>query len=56
MVRGGLVLSAALFLLYLPILLAARGLLQSYVDTAWTLTFRRLTGRAPGSAENVGAV
>jgi hypothetical protein len=48
--RGGLAISAVLFLLYLPILLAASAIVRSYMDTAWTLIFRRATGRAAGAA------
>jgi Mg2+/Co2+ transporter CorB len=32
---------------YLPILLVANGILTAYTQTAWTLTFMRLTGRKP---------
>lgn len=42
---GGTLVSLVLFLLYLPVLLVAGGILQSYIGTAWTLVFRRLTGR-----------
>lgn len=44
-VRGGAVLSIFLFILYLPLLLAAGGMLMAYVDTAWAVIFRRLTGK-----------
>lgn len=43
--RTGAIVGAVLFLIYLPILLAVMGLLTSYVDTVWTVAFRRLTGR-----------
>lgn len=46
-IQGGLIVSLVVFVLYLPILLLLNGIVQSYVNTAWTLTFRRLTGRAP---------
>ncbi len=42
-------LSAALFLVYLPFLLVLNGIVQAYIKTSWTLTFRRLTGRRPGA-------
>lgn len=48
---GSLIVSLVLFLLYLPILLALHGIITSYVETAWTLTFRRLTGRNPSAVE-----
>lgn len=35
-----------LFLLYLPILLSVQAILTTYVETTWTVAFRRLTGRA----------
>ena len=46
--RGGVILSIVLFLIYLPVLLFAESLIQSYLSTAWTLVFRRITGRQPG--------
>ncbi len=48
--RGGMILSIVLFLIYLPVLLFAESLVQSYLSTAWTLVFRRITGRQPGVA------
>jgi len=42
---GGALISIVLFLIYLPILMVAQGILQSYIGSAWTLVFRRLTGR-----------
>jgi hypothetical protein len=42
---GGALISIILFLLYLPILMVVQGILQSYTGSAWTLVFRRLTGR-----------
>lgn len=48
---GGVILSILLFLVYLPILLAARAVVTSYIETTWTVTFRRLTGHpAPVAA------
>jgi hypothetical protein len=35
------------FLIYLPVLLLAGGILKAYVQSAWTLTFLRVTGRGP---------
>jgi hypothetical protein len=48
---GGLLVSMVLALLYLPVLLLGNGILQSYINSAWTLTFRRLTGPRPDAAE-----
>ncbi len=42
----GIGIAVVLFIIYLPILLAATGILRSYIAAAWTLTFRRLTGLA----------
>ncbi|MEA4908824.1 MAG: hypothetical protein VB089_14460 [Anaerolineaceae bacterium] len=47
----GLIVAGILFLIYLPVALLASSILQAYVGTAWTLTFRRLTGR--GAAGNI---
>lgn len=44
--RTGAIVGVVLFVLYLPILLAVSGLLTAYVDSVWTVAFRRLTGRA----------
>jgi hypothetical protein len=46
--RGGIIISVVLFIIYLPVYLFARSIIQSYVSTAWTLVFRRVTGRMPG--------
>lgn len=35
------------FLVYLPVLIVAGGILKAYVQSAWTLTFLRVTGRGP---------
>jgi len=35
------------FLIYLPVLIVAGGILKAYVQSAWTLTFLRVTGRGP---------
>ena len=46
---GSMTVGVLLFLLYLPVLLAARAVLTTYMTTTWTLTFRRLTGRLAGT-------
>ncbi len=45
------VVSIALVCLYLPIALFLSGVLQSYIWSAWTLTYRRMTGRESGQME-----
>lgn len=42
-IRNGLIISAVLFVVYLPFLLLFSGILRSYTSTAWTLTYLRLT-------------
>lgn len=44
-IRTGGLVSLLLLVLYTPILLVASGILRSYISSAWTLTFRRLTGK-----------
>ena len=41
------------FLLYLPVIILLSGILQTYVQGAWTITYRRLTGRS-GAANLAG--
>lgn len=48
-VRTSLITAGVLFCLYLPVAIFLGGVVESYVGTAWTLTFRRLTGRAHAS-------
>ena len=53
--NAGLIVSAILFIIYLPFLLLFTGILRSYTSTAWTLTFLRLTGKsaaAPNFTQN----
>jgi hypothetical protein len=40
-----LVIGGMCFLIYLPVLIVAGGILKAYVQSAWTLTFLRVTGR-----------
>jgi hypothetical protein len=37
------------FLVYLPVLILAGGIIKAYVQSAWTLTFLRMTRRGPVS-------
>ncbi len=41
--RNGIILSVVLFLVYLPFLLVFSGILRAYTESAWTLTYMRLT-------------
>jgi hypothetical protein len=51
-----LVLGGCCFIIYLPILLTANGILTSYAQSVWTLTYRRLTAPAlPASVEALPA-
>ncbi len=43
------------FVVYLPVLLVLNGILTAYIQSAWTLTFKRLTGRKPDSMEIIEA-
>lgn len=45
-----LTIAAGMFVLYLPVLLVLNGILQSYSQSVWTLTFLRLTA-PPSQAE-----
>ena len=42
LMQGSMLLAAILFLLYLPVLLFAQSIIQSYTGTAWTLIYRRI--------------
>lgn len=42
-IRGGLLIAAICFVAYLPVWLLLSGALRSYIGSAWTLTFLRLT-------------
>jgi len=46
---GGLVVSALCLVVYLPVLIVLNGVLQSYIRSAWTLTYLRLTGKRPAT-------
>lgn len=45
----GLMLAGVCLVVYMPVLLLLNGILQSYVKSAWTLTFMRLTDGMPAS-------
>ena len=40
---NSLVLALGCFILYLPVLIVAQGVLQTFIESSWTLTFLRLT-------------
>ena len=42
---GGLIFALVCFVAYLPVLLVLSGILRGYIETAWTLTFLRLTAK-----------
>lgn len=44
---GGLLVTGLCLVAYLPVLIVANGILQSYIRSAWALTYLRLTGKSP---------
>jgi hypothetical protein len=42
---GGLLTAGLCFLAYLPVLLVLSGILTAYIESAWTLTYMRLTNK-----------
>lgn len=44
-IGASLIISGIIFCLYMPILIVASGIVRTYVGTAWTLTYRRLSAR-----------
>jgi hypothetical protein len=46
-----LIIAGVLFCLYLPVLWLINGILSAYTESAWTLTYMRLTGK-PASDNN----
>jgi hypothetical protein len=47
-----LMVMGACFVVYIPVLIVLAGVLRTYVWTAWTLTFRRLSGAPLGPASS----
>lgn len=45
-VGGGLLIAALCFVAYLPVLLILTGILRSYIESSWTLTYLRLSRKA----------
>jgi hypothetical protein len=50
-IRSSLILGGICFVAYLPILIVLGGILRSYVGSAWTLTFMRLTSTPTSLAD-----
>jgi hypothetical protein len=46
---GGIAVALLCLVIYLPFLIVLNGILQSYIKTAWTLTYLRLTGLSESS-------
>jgi hypothetical protein len=44
---GGLLVTGLCLVAYLPVMIVANGILQSFIRSAWTLTYLRLTGKRP---------
>ncbi len=51
LIRGGAVFSVVLLCLYLPIVMLVQSVMQSYINTAWTLVYRRLNQIIAGQAQ-----
>lgn len=49
-IQNGIIASTLLFLVYLPFLLVFSGILRAYTESAWTLTYQRLTNPPAVSA------
>jgi len=47
---AGLALAGVCFIAYLPFLILLRGILSTYIGTAWTLTYLRLATQPPAEA------
>jgi hypothetical protein len=50
---GGLLVAGLCLVGYIPVAIVLNGILRSYIETAWTLTYLRLTGKAAPSLEPV---
>lgn len=53
-ITGGIATAGACLVLYIPFALILNGILQTFVTGSWTLTYRRLTGRAEGAEVAAG--
>lgn len=52
---GSLLITGLCLVAYLPVMIVLNGILQTYILTAWTLTYRRLTGHGGATAAGVPA-
>lgn len=50
-IAGPLLIGACCVVLYMPVLLLGNGILQTYMQSVWTLVYRRLTAPAAPAAE-----
>ncbi len=50
--NGGLIIAGLCLVIYLPVLIVLGGILKAYIESAWTLTYLRLT-RKPAEIEPV---
>ena len=53
-VTAGLVIGGICLVIFIPILIVLSGVLQTYIRTAWTLTYLRLTAGPPSMAVEAG--
>ena len=51
---AGWILAGVCFIAYLPVLILLNGILRSYIETAWTLTFMKLTGKPSAALQPAG--
>ena len=50
--NSGLIIAGLCLVIYLPVLIVLGGILMAYIESAWTLTYLRLTGK-PAAIESV---
>jgi len=50
-IRSGWWISGICLVAYIPVLIVLNGILQAYIQSAWTLTYLRLTGSKPENEE-----
>ena len=48
--QTGLIISILCIAVYLPVLLILSGIIRSYIETAWTLTYSRVTKRSTAAS------
>lgn len=52
-ISGGFLTSALCCVAYVPVLILLSGILQSYIKTAWTLSYLEITGYEPSETESL---